>query len=50
MNKDSQIKKNIIRDVEEFGWHVIKIMKDETGPAFAYSVGFIKRSIIPKFL
>lgn len=31
--------KKLLADIEEFGWHVLKIMEDEQGPAFCYSVG-----------
>lgn len=28
-----------LADVEEHGWHVLKVLEDNEGPAFAYTVG-----------
>ena len=32
----------VMQDVEKHGWHVIKVLGDESGPAFAYSIGLFK--------
>jgi hypothetical protein len=34
--------KKLLDDVKNHGWHVIKIMADESGPGFGYSVGLFK--------
>ena len=28
-----------IEDVENHGWHVLKVMEDDRGPGFAYTIG-----------
>lgn len=28
-----------VADVQQHGWHVVKVMEDDEGPAFAYTVG-----------
>jgi hypothetical protein len=32
----------LISDIEEFGWHVLKIPEGDEGPSFAYSVGLFR--------
>lgn len=34
--------KKLLDDVEDYGWHVVKVIGDETGPGFGYSVGLFK--------
>jgi hypothetical protein len=29
----------VLSDIEEFGWHVIKVAEDAVGPGFAYNIG-----------
>src|SRR6266487_5347633 len=36
--EDKQEQK-LIADIERYGWHVIKVLEDEQGPGFAYSIG-----------
>ena len=36
--EDKQEQK-LIADIERYGWHVIKVLEDEEGPGFAYSIG-----------
>ena len=31
--------RKIIEDIEQFGWHVIKVMPEEDAPGFAYTIG-----------
>jgi hypothetical protein len=31
--------RKLLSDIERFGWHVLKIMGDETGPEYCFSVG-----------
>src|SRR6185437_11697807 len=38
----SNTDKKLFEDVENLGWHVIKVIADETGPGFGYSVGFFQ--------
>jgi len=40
MTDMSQGEKKILKDIENYGWHVLKIMEDEQGPGFCYSIGF----------
>jgi len=42
MTELSNQDKKLLDDVKNYGWHVIKVMADETGPGFGYSVGFFK--------
>ena len=42
MAEQSNLDKKLLDDVETYGWHVIKVMADETGPGFGYSVGFFR--------
>jgi hypothetical protein len=39
---EDDVEKKLVSDIEEFGWHVIKIAEDDEGPAFAYSIGLFK--------
>jgi hypothetical protein len=50
MSNISGIKKKILNDVDEFGWHVIKVLKDETGPGFGYSIGLSKTFNHPEII
>lgn len=34
--------KKLLDDVEKYGWHVVKVVGDETGPGFGYSIGLFK--------
>lgn len=36
---DDADEQRVIDDIREYGWHVVGIEADESGPAFAYSVG-----------
>ena len=36
--QDKQEKK-LIADIERYGWHIIKVLEDQKGPGFAYSIG-----------
>ncbi len=36
---DDPDEQRVIDDIREYGWHVVGIEADESGPAFAYSVG-----------
>lgn len=40
----------VVSDVEQFGWHVVKIIEDQEGPAFAYSIGLFKSFGQPEFI
>ena len=42
MTQLSNSDKKLINEVDQFGWHVVKVMADETGPSFAYTVGLNK--------
>lgn len=46
---DSVIKK-VIADIEQFGWHIIKVPEDNEGPGFAYSVGLFKSYQHPEII
>ena len=32
----------VLSDIEEYGWHVVKVMEDNSGPGFCYSIGLFK--------
>lgn len=34
--------KKVIQDIKEIGWHVVKILEDETGPSFCFTIGLYK--------
>jgi len=34
--------KRMLNSIETYGWHVIKVMEDEIGPGFGYSIGLFK--------
>ena len=34
--------RKLLDDVEKYGWHVVKVMGDETGQGFDYSIGLFK--------
>lgn len=34
--------KKLLDDIDEFGWHVLKVLEDDNGPGFCYSVGLFK--------
>lgn len=42
--------KKLLSDVESHGWHVIKVLEDETGPRFGYSVGLYHSFSHPEIL
>jgi hypothetical protein len=31
--------RKMLRDIEHYDWHVLKVMEDDEGPAFAFTVG-----------
>ena len=39
---DKRTEKRIIKDVEQFGWHVALIEPNENGPSFAFTIGLWK--------
>jgi hypothetical protein len=39
MTELSKGDKKQLSDIETYGWHVRKVLKDETGPGFTYTVG-----------
>jgi hypothetical protein len=42
--------KKFLSDINQYGWHVIKVMEDEKGPGFTYSVGLFKTYNHPEIL
>jgi hypothetical protein len=40
----------LLNDIEKYGWHVVKVMEDDRGPRFAYSVGLYKTYNHPKII
>ncbi len=44
------IDRNIVRDIKEYGWHVVRVIGEEASPAFAYSVGLYQRFGHPEAL
>ena len=43
-------KQKIIDDIQQYGWHVIKVTEDDLGPGFGYSVGFFETFAHPEVL
>jgi hypothetical protein len=39
---DDEKDQHLLNSIEEIGWHVLKIMADDEGPGFVYSVGLFK--------
>ena len=37
-------------DIEIFGWHVVKVLEDENGPGFGYSIGLFQTFSHPEIL
>lgn len=42
--------KKLIDDIAEYGWHVLNVQGDESGPGFCYSVGLHKTFGAPELL
>jgi hypothetical protein len=42
--------KKLLRDIKKYGWHVLKVMEDDNGPAFAYSIGLYKTFKHPEII
>ena len=42
MNEYEEFNKELDKSIAEYGWHVIKVMADEEGPGFCFSVGLFK--------
>lgn len=40
----------LIADIGQFGWHVLKVLEDDKGPGFAYSVGLFKTFKHPEII
>lgn len=39
MNYTAALEKRLLSDIEQYGWHVIKVLEDDLGPSFGYSIG-----------
>ena len=50
MTELSNTDKKLLDDIDQFGWHVVKVMGDEIGPGFAYSVGLNKNYNHPEII
>ena len=37
-------------DIETYGWHVIKVLEDDEGPGFAFTIGLFKRFGHPELI
>jgi hypothetical protein len=40
----------IIADVKRYGWHVVGVSEDDSGPGFAFTVGLYLRTLQPEIL
>ena len=40
----------LLKDIDSHGWHVLKIMEDDNGPGFCYSVGLFKTFNHPEII
>ena len=47
---EDDIERRVLQDVENCGCHVIKVMEDDAGPGFAYSVGLFHNFDHPEIL
>jgi hypothetical protein len=47
---EDDIERRVVDDVRAYGFHVIKVMEDEEGPGFAYSVGLFHTLEHPEIL
>ena len=36
------IRRKVVDDIATHGWHVIKVLEDESGPGFAYTIGLFR--------
>lgn len=50
MENPSPGDQKLLSDIEEYGWHVIKVMGDEEGPGFGYSIGLYKTFDHPEII
>lgn len=50
MTKLTRSDKKLLSDINTHGWHVLKIMGDDNGPGFCYSVGLFKTFKHPEIL
>lgn len=50
MSKHSINKQKILHDINKFGWHVIKVLEDEDGPGFGYSIGLYETYKHPEII
>lgn len=37
-----EVEEQILDDITKYGWHTVCIEKDEHGPGFAYTIGFME--------
>lgn len=42
--------RKVLSDVEKYGWHILHILEDESGPSFSFSVGFYLKFGHPEVL
>jgi hypothetical protein len=42
MSELTRVDKKLLSDIEMYGWHTLKVLEDENGPGFCYTVGFYK--------
>ncbi len=45
-----EIDPRVLRDIEQHGWHVVKVMEDEVGPGHAFSLGLWQTRRHPEIL
>ena len=50
MSNLSATKQKIIDDIKNYGWHVIKVLEDNSGPGFVYSIGFFETFNHPEII
>jgi hypothetical protein len=39
LNDMNKAARKMLRDIQQYGWHVLKVMEDDKGPAFAFTIG-----------
>ncbi len=50
MEELAQEEKKLIDHITEYGWHVLKVQGDDSGPGFCYSVGLYKTFDVPELV
>lgn len=50
MDELTENDKQVISDIGQYGWHVVKVMGDDQGPGFCFSIGLYEKYRHPEVL